>query len=232
MRTVHALALSASLAGALACDGVPRAELQEARAELDAARAELDAARAELQEARTELKEATERLMSSRRDALGDRRPTPGGPSPTLVPGGADVRASEESLKEAAAAAIECIDDGHCTITRAFIEQALQNPALLSRQARIVPSVRDGVSDGLRLYAIRRGSILQLLGLRNGDTLTAVNDMPLSSMDASLQAYTELRRSDRLVLQIVRKGEPMVLQIDISGESAGASPTPQRDTPE
>ncbi len=231
MRTGLALVLSTSLAGALACDGGPRAELQEARAELQEARAELDAARAELKEARTELKEATERLDARGRALRSDLRPTPGGPSSTHLPKGAD-RAAEDALKEAAAAAIECIDDGHCTITRAFIDEALRNPALLSRQARIVPSVRDGVSDGLRLYAIRRGSILQLLGLRNGDTLTAVNDMPLTSMDASLQAYRELRRSDRTVLQIIRNGEPMALQVDISAENAGASPRPQRGAPE
>ncbi len=218
------LVVLSSLAG-VGCGAAPRAELEEARAGVAEPRAELAEARAELAEAREGVDEAARELKMSRRARLrARRRPTVGGPSSSPA---ADLEA-EEALREAMAAAITCVDDLRCTVTRTFVEHALGNPAALSRQARVVPHVKDGVSDGLRFYAIRRGTVPELIGLRNGDTLAAINDLPLTGVDAALEAYTKLRDEDRLTLKLIRKGEPLELQIEITDKPGGPTPPKKR----
>lgn len=61
----------------------------------------------------------------------------------------------------------------------------------VARAARIVPSVRDGKPHGFKLYAIRPGSIYVVLGLRNGDTITAVNGDDITTPDKALRIYTQ-----------------------------------------
>lgn len=68
---------------------------------------------------------------------------------------------------------------------------------------------------GYKIYGIRPESLPRALGFKNGDLLKSVNGLPLTSMDQSMAAYVKLRRSDRLVLEIERKGAPLTKEITI-----------------
>lgn len=69
----------------------------------------------------------------------------------------------------------------HWVVERALIDRLLADPMAMARGARIVPSMKNGQPDGLKLYAIRRTSFWAHVGLQNGDTLHAVNGYDLSS---------------------------------------------------
>ena len=114
-----------------------------------------------------------------------------------------------------AAEAINCPNDNTCTVERAFVEKLMANPALLAKQARIVPKQKDGEVLGYKLYGIRRGSLPKLLGLKNGDMLTAVNGEDLKSMDKAMALYTKLRRASNLSVSIERKGKNITKEIQI-----------------
>lgn len=111
--------------------------------------------------------------------------------------------------------AINCPSEGLCVVERAFVEQLMANPALLAKQARVVPSVKDGETVGFKFYGIRRGSLPRLLGLRNGDLLKQVNGEDLTSMDKAMELYTKLRRASNLSITIERKGKTMNKEIQI-----------------
>ena len=100
------------------------------------------------------------------------------------------------------------------TIKQAGLSSILADRSV-SRSARIVPSVRGGVVVGFKLYAIRPGSVLALLGLRNGDTVEAINGSPLTSPGKVLQLYTSLRKARRFSVLVRRRGKPLTLQISI-----------------
>ena len=117
---------------------------------------------------------------------------------------------------EGATEAIVCdADFTSCTIEKAFVEKLLSNPAQLTRQARIVPAVRDGETKGYKFYGIRTGSLPKLLGMKNGDLLTSVNGHQLESLDQAMDLYTKLRRASHLSVTIERKGETVQKEIDI-----------------
>lgn len=125
----------------------------------------------------------------------------------------AKTKGSSAAL-DGARAAISC-EQHACTVEREFVDKLLANPAQLTRQARFVPSVRDGQARGFRVYRVRRGSLPQLLGLKNGDTLLSINGTALDSMDAAIRLYTRLRRASHVSAMVERKGEVFELQLDI-----------------
>ncbi|MCA9696584.1 MAG: hypothetical protein KC431_03580 [Myxococcales bacterium] len=117
---------------------------------------------------------------------------------------------------EGATEAIQCdADFVSCTVDRKFVEKLLANPAQLTKQARIVPAVRDGETKGFKFYGIRPGSLPKLLGLKNGDLLTEINGTQLQSLDQAMDLYTKLRRASHLSVVIERKGESVKKEIDI-----------------
>ena len=111
--------------------------------------------------------------------------------------------------------AINCPDENTCVVDRAFVEQLMANPAMLAKQARIVPSQRDGETQGFKFYGIRRGSLPKLLGLKNGDMLTEVNGEEIRSVDKAMALAMKLRRASNLSVTLVRKGKPVTKEIQI-----------------
>ena len=69
----------------------------------------------------------------------------------------------------------------------------------------------DGGFDGYRLSRIRRGSLPDQLGIENGDILQKVNDLPLTSMQSTRQAYSQLQGEVDFELQVSRRGEDITL---------------------
>jgi hypothetical protein len=102
-----------------------------------------------------------------------------------------------------------------CKINPTLVTSLVDDPMLLATQARFVPSVRDGKTGGYKLYGIRPGSLPKLVGMMNGDTITSVGGKPLDSIDAALDVYAGLRKGEQLIVGIERRGQPIVLTIDV-----------------
>lgn len=75
-------------------------------------------------------------------------------------------------------------------------------------QARLIPIVRMGSPVGVRISDIRHGGLFATLGLENGDSILAVNDVPVTSPDV-----TDLRDLEALpdVLDLsIRRGSAQI----------------------
>lgn len=83
----------------------------------------------------------------------------------------------------------------------------LEQPSAIARSARIVPALRDGKPSGVKIYAVRPDSLLAAIGFENGDTLRAVNDVPISTADSALEVYRTHREPDHVDLDIERRGQ-------------------------
>lgn len=144
---------------------------------------------------------------------LGEDAPPP--PRATTKPTSSLPPPKNDRAIEGAEEAIKCPTENTCTVERAFVEKLMANPALLAKQARIVPKQKDDEVLGYKLYGIRRGSLPKLLGLKNGDMVTAVNGEELKSMDKAMALYTKLRRASNLSVSIERKGKTVTKEIQI-----------------
>lgn len=177
-----------------------RNEVREIRDELDA---EKEAALAREQEREAE--------REARRARLDERRAMRGDLKDPFGAGGSDSAEGEKLVAELVET-IKCEND-KCTVSAKAFEAVLAEPASMMRQARVVPAVRDGETQGFKFYGIRPGSVLKALGVKNGDMLIAVNGESMNSMDQAMAAYGKVKDAKELKLDMQRKGQPMTLVV-------------------
>jgi general secretion pathway protein C len=120
-----------------------------------------------------------------------------------------------DDLQSAIDNGIKKIDDNTYEIDKALVDKVLANPMGVAKGARVVPAVQNGKPNGFKLYAIRPSSVYAKLGLTNGDTLSAINGMELTTADKALEVYTKLREATSLEVEIQRRGKPMTLKYSI-----------------
>ncbi len=120
-----------------------------------------------------------------------------------------------DELQAAIDSGIKKIDDNTYEIDKGLVEKILANPMGVAKGARVVPAVQNGKPNGFKLYAIRPSSVYAKIGLTNGDTLSAINGMELTTADKALEVYTKLREATSLEVEIQRRGKPMTLKYTI-----------------
>lgn len=88
-------------------------------------------------------------------------------------------------------------------IEEAELDKGLENLPLLLTQARAVPYFKDGRAIGLRLFAIKTGSLYEKVGLKNGDILKNINGNSLGDISQALKLFEQLKqeRSINLILE-------------------------------
>jgi general secretion pathway protein C len=99
------------------------------------------------------------------------------------------------------------VTDNRYEITKAVIESSLSNLNTLATQARMVPSFKNGVANGFKLFQIQPGSLYSSIGIENGDVITRINGYEINSPDKALEIYQKLRESSHVTLELDRAGQ-------------------------
>lgn len=120
----------------------------------------------------------------------------------------------EEGLKSAGATS-GGDDASEFEISEEELGDALANLPKLLSQARAVPYFRNGKSIGMRLFAIRRGSLYEKLGLKNGDIILAVNDNSVSDPTQALKLFEQLKSERSIGVKVERNGQSKDLSYGI-----------------
>ncbi len=134
---------------------------------------------------------------------------------PSSGPGRPDRASSDRSgglSKEEMDQGIEKVSDTKFVIQRTLVDKVLANQASLMRTARVIPHEEDGRVVGVKLYGIRRTSLLGRLGLQNGDMLRTINGFDMTSPDSALEAYARLRNSNNITVALNRRGKPLTVE--------------------
>jgi general secretion pathway protein C len=88
----------------------------------------------------------------------------------------------------------------------------LESQSTVMRSARVVPHKEGDAIVGLKLFGIRRGSPIAVLGFNNGDSVRTVNGYELSDPEKALEAYSKLKDATQIDVAIVRDGKPLTLR--------------------
>lgn len=143
----------------------------------------------------------------SRPRVVTPRRPRSRSRRPTGTPEGLDPEALE--------AGIEQVSEREYTIDRGLVNRLLANQAALMRTARVIPHEEGGRVVGVKLYGIRRSSLLGRLGIQNGDMLRTINGYDMTAPDSALEAYARLRNADRITINLQRRGQDQTIDYRI-----------------
>ncbi len=88
-------------------------------------------------------------------------------------------------------------------VQRDDVEQVMRNPAELFSQARILPKYEEGEMVGVQLNSIQPGSLFEDIGIQDGDVITEVNGIVISSPQDSAALLRELTQSDQFDVEVL-----------------------------
>ncbi|HWV38973.1 MAG TPA: type II secretion system protein GspC [Vulgatibacter sp.] len=129
-----------------------------------------------------------------------------GGPPPAPV---APVATSAPPARDRGdSAEVQKLDENNYVISRDELDKQLSNLNSIATQARIVPSFKNGVANGFKLFSIRPGSIYSKIGIKNGDVIRRINGYEINSPDKALEVYAKLKESSNIEIEGERGGRP------------------------
>ena len=125
-------------------------------------------------------------------------------------------RKSSSSKNGIDADGIEKAGDDHYTVPQSVMDNALEDLDKLASQVRVRPH-RDssGKVDGYRLSAIRRGTLLDKLGIKNGDIIHEVNGYPINSNSGAMTAFQSLTSESAFQFDISRRNKRRTMKYDV-----------------
>jgi general secretion pathway protein C len=107
------------------------------------------------------------------------------------------------------------VSDTEYNIERSVVDDILEKQAELMRFTRMRPVKEGDKVVGLKMSRIREGTLLNVLGLKNGDQVQSINGFDLTDPQKALEAYGRLRTADRLTLKVNRNGKAQNIDYNI-----------------
>ena len=125
-------------------------------------------------------------------------------PTPAPAPGG-----KIEGIRQ--------LGDDRYEIERGALDSTLGDLNKVATQARIVPSFKNGVANGFKLFSIQPGSLYASIGIENGDVVQRVNGYELNSPEKALELYQKLKESGHVTIELDRGGRAVRKEYNING---------------
>ena len=132
-----------------------------------------------------------------------------------IVEAGGGMPAAASTASASTGNGIQAASDTNFTIDRSEVDHAMENLNQLFTQVRAVPHFQDGKASGFRLFAIRRDSIFEKIGLKNGDIVSRINGNELTDPARAMAMIQEMRGENRITVELNRNREPTTLTYEI-----------------
>jgi general secretion pathway protein C len=120
-------------------------------------------------------------------------------------------------LRDAAAdAPLAPPDPGVKTLLRRDVDARLTGeiPRILA-ETTMFPVTEDGRVIGFTLTRLAEGTLLTEVGLRPGDVLLRLNDVPIDSLATLISLWPRLQGAPQLRAEVLRAGQPASLVVNI-----------------
>jgi general secretion pathway protein C len=111
---------------------------------------------------------------------------------------------------------IQQIAQDSYAIDRREVDHAINNLSELFTQVRAVPySLQEGVVQGFRLFQIKPDSLIDRIGLKNGDVIQRVNGVEISDPGTAFQLLQDLQGHQQIRVDVLRNQQPTSLSYEI-----------------
>ena len=117
-----------------------------------------------------------------------------------------------------AADGIKKIADNKYDVKKEVLDRTLSNLNAVATQARIVPSFKNGVANGFKVFSIQPNSFYSSMGVENGDVIQKINGYEINSPDKALEIYQKLREARHVTIDLERNGQTIRKEYNVTGQ--------------
>ncbi|MGA8893390.1 MAG: type II secretion system protein GspC [Anaeromyxobacteraceae bacterium] len=103
-------------------------------------------------------------------------------------------------------------------VKKSVLDGTLSNLNSVATQARIVPSFKNGVANGFKVFSIQPNSFYTAIGVENGDVIQKINGYEINSPDKALEIYQKLREARHVTVDVERNGQTIRKEYNVTGQ--------------
>ena len=129
--------------------------------------------------------------------------------------GGHDAGAATPSVAAPAdpyAERIRKLGDHTYEVDRDLVRELVSGAARPGK-LRVMPLVKGGEVQGVRVFGVAPGTPAFAIGMKNGDTISAIDGDPIKTAQQLLDLYAKLDKLDGVELQGLRAGKPLAIDL-------------------
>jgi len=104
---------------------------------------------------------------------------------------------------------------GKFEVSRAEVQQTMENPAQFFSQMRAMPHFVNGRTDGFSISQVAPGSVFDQLGLQDGDLLTSIDGQPVTNPMQAMGLIQAVKTASAIDLTVNRGGAPTSVHLDL-----------------
>ena len=104
---------------------------------------------------------------------------------------------------------------GKFEVSRAQVQQTMENPAQFFSQMRAMPHFINGRTDGFSISQVAPGSVFAQLGLQDGDLLTSIDGQPVTNPMQAMGLMQAVKTASAIDLVVSRGGAPTSVHLDL-----------------
>ncbi len=126
--------------------------------------------------------------------------------------------AAQSSSQESNAAQSNFVEQkspGHYILDRNEVNNMVTNVNQFMTQLRVRPHFVQGKPIGYLVTDIKEGSVIDQIGLKNGDIIKSVNGLPISQPEQAFEAYQQLMSESQIALEIQRGTNTEVMTYEL-----------------
>jgi len=98
-------------------------------------------------------------------------------------------------------------DESEHRVSKQDINFYSKNPNQIWKDIAIAPVKRNGKIEGFKINRIKRGSKMDMLGLKKGDVIIEANNIKLSSFKDAINLYKNINKIDTIALTVLRNNQ-------------------------
>ncbi len=110
---------------------------------------------------------------------------------------------------------IQKLGPGKYAVSRAEVQQTMENPAEFFSQMRALPHFVNGKTDGFSISEVAPGSVFEQIGLQSGDLLTSIQGQPVTNPMQAMGLISAVRTATAIDLTVNRGGTPTSVHLDL-----------------